>query len=94
MAKLTADEKKLLDELAAKEAADEDDDFEIEVYDTTAGRGARLPMSQGRKWLFDNLGIGDDPNPPEDKKTAAKKTAGKDDDSPVVRTGYFNRQAG
>lgn len=62
MAKLNADEKKLLDELTARAAApDEDDDFEIELYDTNAGKGARIPFSKGKGWLFDTFGIGEAP---------------------------------
>ena len=62
MAKLNADEQKLLDELTARAAApDEDDDFEIELYDTNAGKGARIPFSKGKGWLFDTFGIGEAP---------------------------------
>ena len=54
MAKLNDDERKLLEELTARaNAPDEDDDFEIEVYDTTAGKGARIPFKRGKSWLFD-----------------------------------------
>jgi hypothetical protein len=61
---LTADEKALLDQLSAKaNEPDVDDEFEIEVYDTAKNRGARIPFKHGKKWLFDNLGIGDAPAP-------------------------------
>lgn len=64
MGKLSDDEQKLLDELTARAAApDEDDQFEIEIYDTNAGRGARIPFKQGKGWLFDQFGIGDAPAP-------------------------------
>ncbi len=60
MAKLTDDERKLMAELQARDAApDEDDQFEIEIYDTAAGKGARLPYARGKSWLHDVFGIGD-----------------------------------
>lgn len=59
---LSADEKKLFEQLTAKaNEPDVDDNFEIEIYDTNAGKGARLPFSRGAKWLFDAFGIGDAP---------------------------------
>lgn len=62
MGKLSDDDQRLLDQLTAKAAApDADADFEIEIYDTKANRGARLPFSQGKKWLFESFGIGDAP---------------------------------
>jgi hypothetical protein len=83
---LTEDEKKLLADLSKKaEEPDADDDFEIEVYDTTAGRGARIPFKRGKNWLYDNFGIGDNPNPETEKeetKDEVKKTP----------AGYFNRK--
>lgn len=64
MGKLSADEQKLYDELTARAAApDEDDQFEIEIYDTTAGKGARVPFKQGKGWLFQTFGIGEAPAP-------------------------------
>lgn len=91
MAKLTDDERKLLDELTARANEPDAEDFEIEVYDTTAGRGARLPVSQARKWLYDNLGIGD---APEGAKPDEGKDKSKKDPEPPPRAGYFGRQAG
>lgn len=59
---LNADEKKLLEELTARaNAPEEDDDFEIEVYDTAANKGARIPFRKGKGWLFETFGIGDAP---------------------------------
>lgn len=61
---LNADEKKLLEELTARaNAPEEDDDFEIEVYDTAANKGARIPFRKGKGWLFDTFGIGEAPAP-------------------------------
>ena len=61
---LNDDEKKLLEELQQRAAApDEDDDFEIEVYDTNAGKGARIPFKQGKSWLHETFGIGQAPAP-------------------------------
>jgi hypothetical protein len=85
---LTADEKKLLDELTEKsKAEDPDEDFEIEVYDTANGRGARVPFKQGKKWLFENLGLGENPNPPAEGD-------GKEGDKKDHKVGYFGRQPG
>jgi hypothetical protein len=83
---LTDDEKKLLAELTEKEKqGDPDENFEIEVYDTANGRGARIPFSHGKNWLWENLGLGTDPNPkPEDPA----KTEGD------AKVGYFGRQQG
>jgi hypothetical protein len=95
MAKLTAEERKLLDELSAKEAAEDEDDFEIEIYDTGKGKGARIPFSRGRAWLYSELGIGEDPNPKADPKAGAKGDAGKGDEgdgAAAPRQGYFGRQ--
>lgn len=102
MAKLNDDERKLLEELTARaNEPDADDDFEIEVYDTTAGKGARIPFSRGKSWLFDTFGIGDAPAaegagegggagkdapPAGTPKPAAKKTA--------AGGGYFSRGGG
>ncbi len=56
---LNADEKKLLEELTRRSQEPDADDFEIEIWD--GGKGARVPFSQGSKWLFDNFGIGSAP---------------------------------
>lgn len=62
MAKLNADESKLLDELLARrDAPDDDDGYEVEIYDTNAGKGARVPFKSAKGWLFDTFGIGDAP---------------------------------
>lgn len=59
---LNADERKLLEELQERAAQpDEDDDFEIEVYDTGAGKGARIPYRKGKGWLHEVFGIGEPP---------------------------------
>jgi hypothetical protein len=97
MGKLTADEQKLLADLQAKIDAEDEDDFEIEIYDTAKGKGARLPVSQGRKFLWDNFGIGEDPNPaPADPKAKSDGKGQGDDGGPAKRpTGYLGRaQAG
>ena len=89
MAKLTDEEKKLLEDLTNKaNAEDPDEKFEIEIYDTSQGRGARVPYSHGKKWLFDNFGLGENPNPPVE---GDPKNEGKTGD---VKVGYFGRQQG
>lgn len=59
---LSADEKKLMEELLAKSKEPDADDFEIEIFD--GSKGARIPFSQGSKWLFETFGIGEGPPPP------------------------------
>ncbi|HEY2089900.1 MAG TPA: hypothetical protein VGH54_28250 [Mycobacterium sp.] len=60
---LTEDEQKLLDELTTKsKEPDPANDREIEIFD--GEKGARIPFSHGAKWLRDNFGIGDEPDPP------------------------------
>jgi hypothetical protein len=99
MARLNDDERKLLAELQARDAEpDADEEFEIEVYDTTAGKGARIPFSKGKNWLFDTFGIGDAP-------AAAGGEGGTGGDAPAAGaggegvgkgagggTGYFGRK--
>lgn len=59
---LNEDERKLLAELQAREAEPEaDEDYEIEVYDTNAGKGARIPYRTGKSWLHQVFGIGEGP---------------------------------
>jgi len=89
MARLSEDEKRLLDELNAKASEpDPDEDFEIEVYDTGAGKGARLPFSKGRSWLADNFGIG-----AETQAAGSASDEGEKTDTPKS-PGYFGRRAG
>lgn len=91
MGKLNADEQKLLEELTARASApDDDDDFEIEVYDTTAGKGARIPFAKGKDWLFNTFGIGEAP------AAAAGEGGGAGGDAPPAgdagpRGPYFGR---
>lgn len=86
---LTDDEKSLLEKLTAKSKESDADDFEIEVYDTGSGKGARLPFSRGSKWLLENLGIGDAPDADEDEGKSANKQ--KKDPEPEKSSGYFGR---
>jgi hypothetical protein len=94
MAKLTADQEKMLADLQALAEAPDADDFEVEVYDTGKGRGARIPYSRAAKWLRDELGIGEDPDAgttaDPDEKTGK---AGKGGEGGQVREGYFGRQS-
>ena len=88
---LSADEKKLLEELTARsKEPDVDESFEIEVYDTNAGKGARIPFSKGKSWLFDTFGIGEAP------AAAAGEDGGAGGDAPPAgadgpRGTYFGR---
>jgi len=98
VARLNDDERKLLAELQARDAEpDEDTDFEIEVYDTSAGKGARIPYSKGKGWLHEVFGIGDAPaaaaggegGPGGDAPAAG---AGGDGKTPAGSGGYFGRK--
>jgi hypothetical protein len=89
---LSKEEQELLADLQRREQEGDEEDFEIEVYDTAKGRGARIPFSKGRNWLWNEFGIGEDPNPKTDDK--GKKPSGKEDDGSAQRKGYFGRQAG
>lgn len=83
---LNADEKKLLEELNARAAApDDDDDFEIEVYDTTAGKGARIPYRKGSSWLHSTFGIGEPPAAGEAPPAGDTPPAGEE------KQAYFGR---
>lgn len=63
---LSDDERNLLEKLMAKDKEDDPDDkFEIEIYDTKSGHGARVPYKHGRDWLYKNFGIGQAPKAPE-----------------------------
>lgn len=94
---LNADEKKLLAELQARiNEPDEDNDFEIEVYDTEKGKGARIPYGTGKSWLYDVFGIGDAPAPAGDEGGAGTEVApgsGTADKGAKKDKGYFGRQA-
>ena len=87
MAKLTDEEKKLLEDLTNKaKEEDPDENFEIEIYDTSKGRGARVPFKQGKSWLFENFGLGEDPNPKQEGDQTGDGKGGEN-----VRAGYFGR---
>lgn len=91
MAKLSDDEQKLLDELNERANAPDEDDYEIEIYDTAKGRGARIPVSKGKSWLYDNFGIGE---PSAEPKAPKGKQEGRDGEEPKnVAVGYFGRKA-
>lgn len=94
---LNADEKKLLSELMERDKEPEDDEaFEVEIYDTTKGRGARVPYKQAKGWLHETLGLGSAPpaSPPTgeggpagaDQGTAPKSEPGS------AGGGYFGRK--
>ena len=95
---LSEDEKKLLAELTEKsKAPDVDENFEIEVYDTTAGKGARIPFHKGKSWLHETFGIGEAPAA-TDQGAPAGGEAGAGGDAPPAGGGptghFFGRQQG
>lgn len=95
---LSEDEKRLFAELTEKsKAPDVDDNFEIEVYDTNSGKGARIPFKQGRSWLHETFGIGEAPaatteGAPEGGGTGAGGDAPPSDAG--SSRGYFGRNSG
>ena len=96
MAKLTKEEQSLLDELTARAQEPDAEDFEIEIYDTNAGRGARLPMSKAAGKIYEWFGIGEPPAA-EGTSDAGEPPAGKKpakDPAAPRPGGYFGRQAG
>jgi len=80
MAKLTPEQQAQLDQLTALAAADDDDNFEIEIFE--GDKGARVPYRKGRGWLERTFGI-DVGDPP----AAAAGDAGGTDDPPADDTG-------
>lgn len=95
MGKLNEDERKLMAELQARDAApDDDDQFEIEIYDTSAGKGARIPFAKGRGWLHDVFGIGDAPAPAPDAGAAGAPDAGNGEGGAGVEGAAGGRRAG
>jgi hypothetical protein len=94
---LSADEKKLLEELTAKAKEPDAPESEIEIWD--GSKGARVPFSQGSKWLFDNFGIGEAPAPPEggqggDGGGDGGGQGGQGGQGADGKGSYFKRQAG
>lgn len=91
---LTADEKKLLEELQARmNEPDEDDSYEIEVYDTEKGKGARIPYKTGKSWLYDVFGIGSAPAPTGEEGASGGDAppAGGTEGGTKGGKGYFGR---
>lgn len=87
---LTDDEKSLLEKLTEKAKAPDAPDHEVEIYDTKSGKGARVPMSVGAKWLHDVFGIGDAPAataPPAGAATAPATPPG----TPPAKVTYFGK---
>lgn len=98
MAKLTDDEQSLLDELTAKASAPDAEDWELEIFD--GAKGARLPISKGGKWLYDNFGIGDPPAAPSAPNSGTGGDGGQDGgqgespNAPERRSYFGKKQAG
>lgn len=91
MGKLTDDEQTLLDNLQAKINAPDAEDWEVEIFD--GAKGARLPISKGARWLYDNFGIGDPPATPPDAGDGAGGDGGQGDGkSDPARRSYFGKK--
>lgn len=88
MAKLTAEQQAQLDQLTALANADDDDDFEIEIFE--GDKGARVPYRKGKGWLERTFGI-DVGDPPA---AAADPAGGGADDPPADQGGarHFGRR--
>jgi hypothetical protein len=88
---LTDDERTLLEKLTEKAKAPDAPDHEIEIYDTKSGKGARIPFSQGSKWLFETFGIGEAPKAPEGDagKPAGSSGAGSGSSGSSGSVSYF-----
>lgn len=94
---LTADEKAALEELQRKAAEpDADENYEVELYDTAAGKGVRVPFSQAKKFLFENFGIGEPPAAPETDDGGGQGGAGqpRGGGQGSTQPGYFGRRTG
>jgi hypothetical protein len=96
MAKLSDDqEKQLNDLLAMREAPDDDDDFEIEIYD--GSKGARVPYRKGKSFLSQHFGIDLEAPPAESAPPAdagGGKAPKKSEKTPAVSSRYFGKQGG
>lgn len=94
---LTADEKAALEELQRKAAEpDADENYEVELYDTAAGKGVRVPFSQAKKFLYENFGIGEPPAAPETDDGGGQGGAGqpRGGGQGGQQPGYFGRRTG
>jgi hypothetical protein len=98
MAKLTDDERNLLDELTARAAEPDADDYEVSVWN--GDKGVTLPVSKAAAWLHEHFGIGDAPAAPSESG-AGEPPAGKpgkvNPGPPQTSGGYFGgtgRKAG
>lgn len=91
---LTDDEKSLLEELTRKsEEPDADEDYEIEIF--AGDKGARVPFSKGKKWLFETFGIGDPPEAPagdDDGQADDGKSKAAGQGSGPARKSYFAKK--
>jgi hypothetical protein len=91
MAKLTDEEKKLLAELTAREAEGDEEDFEVHVWN--GEKGATLPVSKAKSWLYDNFGIGDPPAAPAGDGGGQGGKPKADPKPPERKGGYFGGRA-
>ena len=96
---LTEQEQALLDDLTRRASEPGDDDFEIEIF--AGDKGARIPLSHGRKWLADNFGIGAEAPEGDGGGAAAEGDAGGKKPAAKARpaaeparTSYFGKKAG
>lgn len=86
---LSADEQKLLNDLTARASEpDADENWEIEIF--SGDKGARIPFSKGKDWLFREFGIGEAPAAAAGQDTGAD--AGADGKGPA-RQAYFGKRA-
>lgn len=93
MGKLTAEEKKLLEDLTARaNEPDEEEDFEVWVKNDK-GHETRVPGRRAAGWLKENFGITlhDEPAATEEEATEEEEETPKDK---KPQTDFFGRRKG
>lgn len=92
MGKLTAEEKRQLEELTRKANSDDDDD-DFEVVITEGERSVRIPYRKGRSWVSKHFGI-DLETPETDDVTDNDATEDEPPaDKPRTSQRYFGRKS-
>jgi hypothetical protein len=82
---LTPAQQAQLDELTKLASAADEDDFEVEIF--SGDKGARIPHSQAKTWLFKEFGIGEAPTPPAGKPGEGGSAEGGEGEGAVTRAG-------
>jgi hypothetical protein len=72
---LSDKEKTLLEELTLKANSPDADDWDLEIFDLSSNKGARLPVSKAGNWLYDTFGIGNAPVKENEESEPESETA-------------------